>query len=105
MKIILILFAIWSLIIQIISAGCSDTKLFCFDLNNHLIGSIKVNQCWNWSRLTCLPCEAKTNKKVTSFDKYIISCQTLYPQSISVLVENNFKESKIKEMLNRIHFG
>ncbi len=45
-------------IIQQTSAGCPDQKLFCFDQSNNVVGDIMVGQCWNWNRLTCLPCSA-----------------------------------------------
>ena len=75
--------------IQLVSTNCSDRLLYCFNDKEELLGAIQVNQCWSWSRISCQPCSATTDKKKISYEKYIYQCRYHYPTSIMVLVWDN----------------
>ena len=75
--------------IQLITADCPDRLLYCFNDTEELLGDIQVNQCWTWSRISCQPCSATTNKKKITYEKYIYQCRYFYPTSIIVLVWDN----------------
>ena len=72
-----------------LSADCPDRLLYCFNDKEKLLGDILVNQCWTWSRISCQPCSATTNKKKVTYEKYIYQCRYHYPTSIMVLVWDN----------------
>ena len=64
--------------IELISTDCPDKKLSCFNSKKELLGKILVNQCWKWSRFSCQPCSASTDKLMITYDKYIHNCRYYY---------------------------
>ena len=83
---------------QFALADCPSTQLYCFDTNKFNIGNITVDQCWKWSRTSCLPCAANTfGRGFTKliFNKYIQKCRHYYPETSLVL---NTKTVFIREI-------
>jgi hypothetical protein len=70
---------------QLVLTDCTDRLLYCFNDKEELLGDIQVNQCWTWSRISCQPCSATTNKKKITYEKYIYQCRYFYPTSIELL--------------------
>jgi hypothetical protein len=71
--------------IELISTDCPDKKLSCFNSKKELLGNILVNQCFKWSRFSCIPCSASTDQTVINYNQYIQQCRHYYSTAVEIL--------------------
>ena len=100
-----VLFAGLVSLIQSISAECPDKILYCFDYAEQRIGGVVVEQCWKWSRLSCQPCNADTDKKFITYQKYVHECQNFYPKSKFVLDKKSTRINKLNKLYSDMNIG
>ena len=88
--------------IRLISTGCSDRNLYCFNNKEELLGPIQVNQCWTWYRLSCQPCIASFTNWRTTFEEYFYQCRKFYSTTIQI---HSRKSIFMDKLLQRKWYG